>query len=329
MLSRSPQNTAASANARGSEFVLRGISALECLAATSSTEDRTVATVVGALRASPMTCAGTGAWSAPRTVTDPGVQLASLNRTRAGGSARLTQLMWPSVDGRPFPAREPQRGRPAAAMSRGGEENLCSSEQERATAHSQNVVVRGGWVRVRSYAARTSSLGTASAAASAPVAFSDSGRCPRSSAASVEVGIPAAAANSGCVSPARMRRSDSNASDRSMATTAATGASSTLSTATSLSICGEDEDDSQYRMAFSLTPATLPSSPGLNPRERRKSARACGSKPLITFRLNRRTLCCGDRSRRSILSARLLGVTLCNYNLVCYFEVSSKGCFAT
>lgn len=199
----------------------------------------------------------------------------------------------------------------------------------RAGMRAQNLVVRGGCVRVRSYAARTSSPVTPNATANAPVELSDRGRCPRSSAARVEVGMPAAAASSGCVSPARMRRSDSNASDRSIATTAATGASSTLSTATSLSIWGEDVDDSQYRMAFSLTPATLPSSPGLRPRDRRNSARACGSKPLITFRLNRRTLCCGDRSRRLILSARLLGVTLCNYTQVCYFEVTNGGCFAT
>lgn len=197
----------------------------------------------------------------------------------------------------------------------------------RAAMRAQDLVIRGGCVRVRSYAARKSSPVTPNATANAPAELSDRGRCPRSSAARVEVGIPAAAASSGCVSPARMRRSDSSASDRSIATTAETGASSTLSTATSLSIWGEDVDDSQYRMAFSLTPATLPSSPGLRPRDRRKSVRAFGSKPLITFRLNRRTLCCGDRSRRSILSARLLGVTLCNYSPVCYFEVMKEGCF--
>lgn len=198
-------------------------------------------------------------------------------------------------------------------------------ERDRQAMRAQNRVVRGGWVRVRSYESWTSSLETPKATASAPPALSDKGRCPRSSAASVEVGMPAAAASSGCVSPARIRRSESNASDRSMETTAATGASSTLSTATSLSIWGEDVDDSQYRMAFSLTPATLPSSPGLSPRDRRKSVRACGSKPLITFRLNRRTSSCVDRSRRSIFSARFLGVTLCNYSSVCYFEVIEGG----
>lgn len=195
--------------------------------------------------------------------------------------------------------------------------------------HAQNAVVRGGWVRVRSYAARTSSPETPSATANAPTELSDSGRCPRSSAASVEVGMPADLASSGCVSPARTRKSESRASARPMATTAETGAPSTRRTAASLSICGEDDDASQYRMAFSLTPAILPSSPGLSPRDLRKSANAFGSKPRITLRLNRRTVCCVDRSRRSILSTRFLGVTLRNYSSVCYFEVVDGGRFIT
>ncbi len=229
--------------------------------------------------------------------------------------------------------RDPSRRRvPKRSVCKSGGRQPQLRLVKRAAMRAQDLVIRGGCVRVRSYAARTSSPATPNATANAPAELSGRGRCPRSSAARVEVGIPAAAASSGCVNPARIRRSDSSASDRSIATTAETGASSTLSTATSLSIWGEDVDDSQYRMAFSLTPATLPSSPALRPRDRRKSVRAFGSKPLITFRLNRRTLCCGDsgdRSRRSILSARLLGVTLCNYSSVCYFEVTDGGCFVT
>lgn len=319
-MSRSSQNTSG-AKVRGAGFVQRGISTFNPPNRASLSEDRMV-TIHHRFGADPMTCAWTGSCSAHRTAAGPGVQLASLNRTRAGESARLTKLTWPSVDAR---ASHPSDGNAGGSPTE--PPNAQSRGLEGPTLHAQNLVVRGGCVRVRSYAARTSSPETPSTTANAPAELSERGRCPRSSAASVEVGMPAAAASSGCVSPARMRRSDSNASDRSIATTAETGASSTLSTATSLSIWGEDEDDSQYRMAFSLTPATLPSSPGLRPRDRRKSVRAFGSKPLIIFRLNRRTLCCGDRSRRSILSARLLGVTLCNYNQVCYFEVTNGRVF--
>lgn len=307
-MSRSLQKTSG-ARVRGAGFVQRGISTFNPPNWASFGAD-------------PMTCAGSGSCSAHKTATGPGVQLASLNRTRAGESARLTKLMWPIVDVRtPHPSAGNAGGSLPEPLD--GENRVLAGPP----LLGQNLVVRGGCVRVRSYAARTSSPVTSSATANAPAELSGRGRCPRSSAASVEVGIPAAAASSGCVSPARMRRSDSSASDRSIATTAETGASSTLSTATSLSIWGEDVADSQYRMAFSLTPATLPSSPGLRPRDRRKSVRAFGSKPLITFRLNRRTLCCGDRSRRSILSARLLGVTLCNYSQVCYFEVTEGRVF--
>lgn len=319
-MSRSSQNTSG-AEVRGAGFGQRGISTLYPPHRASSIEDRMVA-IPHRLGADPMTSSWRGSCSAHTTATGPGVQLASLNRTRAGESARVTKLTWPSVDVRPPHSSDGDAGgRPPGPL------NTQARGLEGPVLHAQNLVVRGGCVRVRSYAAWTSSPETPSTTANAPAEPSDSGRCPRSSAASVEVGMPAAAASSGCVNPARIRKSDSNASDRSIATTAETGAPSTLSTATSLSIWGEDDEASQYRMAFSLTPATLPSSPGLRPRDRRSSDRACGSKPLITFRLNRRTSSCVDRSRRSILAARFLGVTLRNYIQVCYFEVAKRRVF--
>lgn len=179
---------------------------------------------------------------------------------------------------------------------------------------------------MRSYASRTSSLVTSRALARRVAASSGSGRCPRSIAASVEVGIPEAVPNSGWVIPARMRRSESSACDRSSLTTAPIGAPRTSRTAASLSICGDELVASQPRIAFSLMPASLPSSPGLKPRSCRSPASARGSKPRITRRLTRRTLRRFDaRSRESILSRLFRGVTLCNSISVYYFEVRMLG----
>lgn len=178
---------------------------------------------------------------------------------------------------------------------------------------------RGGIASVRACAATTSATGRRSASA---IFFADSrvnGLWPRSIAARVEVGIPAATPSSGCVMPASTRRSDMSASDRDTSTTADMGTPIARNTAASLSICGEAVPASHPRIALSLTRESRATSPALNPASRRTCDSEAGTNPRITPLLNRRRPTCRELlPRRQVLSSHSPGVTLCDSKTVSY-----------